>query len=80
MTTGEGIKLDTDQAMPDVGVTSDPNGAHSGNDMVDVKSEEPSNANKRTRTNSQDIEGADSSAKRVKGVAPIKAESVTPPT
>jgi tRNA-dihydrouridine synthase 3 len=78
MTTGEETKVDSDQAMPEVGVASDSNGAHRGNSMVDVKSEEPSNANKRTRTNSQDIEGADSSVKRVKGVAPIKAESATP--
>jgi tRNA-dihydrouridine synthase 3 len=80
MTTDDAVKVDSDHAMPDTGVALDSNGTHSGNGTVDVKSEEPSNANKRTRTNSQEIEGADSSVKRVKGVAPIKAESATPPT
>jgi tRNA-dihydrouridine synthase 3 len=80
MTTGEATKVDSDHLMQDAGVASDSNGAHNGDGTVDVKPEEPSNANKRTRTNSQEIEGADSSVKRVKGVVPIKAESATPPT
>lgn len=43
--------------------------------MVDVKSEAPSSPKKRARINTPEAEGsADTSVKRVKGVAPIKAE------
>jgi tRNA-dihydrouridine synthase 3 len=82
MTTGEATKVevDPDHLMQDSDVAVDSNGAHNGNGTVDVKSEEPSNPNKRIRTNSQEIEGADTTVKRVKGVAPIKAEFATPPT
>ena len=44
--------------------------------MVDVKSDAPSSPKKRARTSSEGLDGAaaDTSVKRVKGVAPIKAE------
>ena len=48
--------------------------------MADVKFEAPSSPKKRARTSSPEVEGADSSVKRVKGVAPIKAEYATLPT
>ena len=82
MSAGEATKMevDPDHLMQDGDVAIDSNSAHNGNGTVDVKSEEPSNPNKRIRTNSQDIEGADTTVKRVKGVAPIKAESATLPT
>jgi tRNA-dihydrouridine synthase 3 len=48
----------------------------SGNNESTVNGEQ-STDKKRTRTGSQDVEMADSPVKRQKGVAPIKAESVT---
>ncbi|KAF1943544.1 tRNA-dihydrouridine(47) synthase [NAD(P)(+)] [Clathrospora elynae] len=73
MTTGDNIKAELNHSVPDGSNAPDFNGAHSGNGDVDAKNE-PLSPKKRTRTNSQDIEDADSSVKRVKGVAPIKAE------
>jgi tRNA-dihydrouridine synthase 3 len=79
MTTDE-VKSEPETSVSGGGVAVNSNGAHSGNGEVDVdvKMVEPSSPKKRNRTNSQDAEGADSSVKRVKGVAPIKAECATP--
>lgn len=67
MTTEGMNEVVMSQSAPNEGVASASNGIHSGNGEVDGNAEK-----KRTRTNSQD--GDDSSVKRVKGVAPIKAE------
>lgn len=81
MTTTEGNPVDDGHSLPDAGVALDSNGVTGGNAMVDVKTEAPSSPKKRARTNSEGVEGAtDTSVKRVKGVAPIKAEYATPPT
>ncbi|RYO00218.1 tRNA-dihydrouridine(47) synthase [NAD(P)(+)] [Alternaria tenuissima] len=72
MTTGEETwKVAPAQPAPDGAAT---NGVNAGNGTVNVESEPPASPKKRNRTNSQDIEDADTSVKRVKGVAPIKAE------
>jgi tRNA-dihydrouridine synthase 3 len=76
MTTGEGAKLEPGHSLPDGAVTNGTNGGHA---KVDIESEQPASPKKRNRTNSQDIEDADTSVKRVKGVAPIKAEYTTSP-
>jgi len=76
MTTGEGTKLEPDHSAPDGAVS---NGINGGNGTVDVQSEPPASPKKRNRTSSQDIEDADTSVKRVKGVAPIKAEYMRHP-
>jgi tRNA-dihydrouridine synthase 3 len=73
MTTGEGLKLEAEHSVPDVAAT---NGINGGNGTVNVASEPPASPKKRTRTHSQDVEDADTSVKRVKGVAPIKAEYI----
>jgi tRNA-dihydrouridine synthase 3 len=78
MTTGEETwKVAPDYSVPDAAAT---NGVNGGNGTVNVESEPPASPKKRNRTSSQDIEDADTSVKRVKGVAPIKAEYTTPPT
>lgn len=77
MTTGADNAAIAGQLTPSAGATLDANGVHSGNGEVNG-STEPLSPKKRTRTNSQDVEASESSVKRVKGVAPIKAESVPP--
>lgn len=54
------------QALPGATIPLDSNGAHSGDSEV----------KKRARSNSPNGEAAEAVAKRQKGVAPIKAESV----
>ncbi|CAN9400688.1 unnamed protein product [Alternaria alternata] len=72
MTTGEETwKVAPAHPAPDGAAT---NGVNAGNGTVNVDSEPPASPKKRNRTNSQDIDDADTSVKRVKGVAPIKAE------
>jgi tRNA-dihydrouridine synthase 3 len=75
MTTDE-VKPEPETSIPGEDVALSSKGAHNGNAEVDadVKMGEPASPKKRNRTNSQDAEGADTSVKRVKGVAPIKAE------
>ena len=76
MTTGEGTKLEPEHSAPD---SAGSNGINGGNDTVNVQFEPPASPKKRNRTSSQDIEDADTSVKRVKGVAPIKAEYMRHP-
>ena len=79
MTAEQGTNAEHAHSVPEGGVAADSNGINGGNAMVDVKNDAPSSPKKRTRTNSQDRDGADSGVKRVKGVAPIKAECAPPP-
>ncbi|RAR02814.1 trna-dihydrouridine synthase [Stemphylium lycopersici] len=75
MTTAEGNPVDGSHSLPAAAVALDSNGVTGGSAMVDVKTEAPSSPKKRARTSSEGVEGAtDTSVKRVKGVAPIKAE------
>lgn len=76
MTIGEGNESVTDQPASNGGIAVGSNGVHSNNGEVDG-SAGSSSPKKRTRANSQDVEGSENSVKRVKGVAPIKAESAT---
>ena len=76
MTTGETNGNGPDPAVPENSVILDPKGAHSGNGEVDALSA-PLSPKKRARTGSQDVEVAETAVKRVKGVAPIKAEFVS---
>ena len=63
---GEKIDSSSSQPLPGATIPLDSNGAHSGDSEV----------KKRARSNSPNNEGVEGSAKRQKGVAPIKAESV----
>lgn len=81
MTAEQGANAEHGHSAPEAGVAADSNGINGGNGMVDVNNDATSSPKKRTRTNSQDRDGADSGVKRVKGVAPIKAECAPlPPT
>ncbi|KAF1851457.1 tRNA-dihydrouridine(47) synthase [NAD(P)(+)] [Cucurbitaria berberidis CBS 394.84] len=73
MTTGEGNEVVADQPALSGAIALDPSAVYNGNGEVDG-STEPLSPKKRTRTTSQDVEAAENSVKRVKGVAPIKAE------
>lgn len=75
MTTSNGNAVGSDPAVPANSVILDPNGDNSGNGEVDALSA-PLSPKKRMRTGSQDVEVSEASVKRVKGVAPIKAEFV----
>lgn len=72
-TAGEVKEAMSDQPASNGAIALDSNVAHSGSGEVDG-STAPLSPKKRTRTNSQDVDGSESSVKRVKGVAPIKAE------
>lgn len=76
MTASEGNAAESGHQPADGSVASNSNAANGGNAMVDVKSDAPSSPKKRARTSSEGLDGAaaDTSVKRVKGVAPIKAE------
>jgi hypothetical protein len=63
---GENVESLSGQPLPGATIPLDSNGAHSGDSEV----------KKRARTSSPDGEAAAGAAKRQKGVAPIKAESV----
>lgn len=63
---GEKVESLSGQPLPGATIPLDSNGAHSGD----------SEMKKRARSNSPNGEAAEGPAKRVKGVAPIKAESV----
>lgn len=67
MTTDDMTGVVLDNPVPIESVSAEPNVDHSGNGAVDGNAEK-----KRTRAISQDAEEA--SVKRVKGIAPIKAE------
>ncbi|KAF2127980.1 tRNA-dihydrouridine(47) synthase [NAD(P)(+)] [Dothidotthia symphoricarpi CBS 119687] len=70
---GEGEEAMAGQPVLEVGLAPDSNGARGDNSTV-AENAAPSSPKKRTRTGSQDIEMSESSVKRQKGVAPIKAE------
>lgn len=81
MSTSNGNGVEPAHQLTDGGVALDSNGVNGGNGMVDVKFEAPSSPKKRARTSTPEAEGAaDTSFKRVKGVAPIKAEYAASPT
>jgi len=77
MTTGDSNEVASDQIVSNGSNALEHNGLDSGNGELDGKTE-PLSPKKRARTNSQDVEGTGSLSKRVKGVAPIKAESALP--
>ncbi|KAJ5021606.1 hypothetical protein PSV09DRAFT_2385979 [Bipolaris maydis] len=75
MSTSNGNGVEPAHQPTDGGIALDSSGVNGGNGMVDVKFEAPSSPKKRARTSTPEAEGAaDTSFKRVKGVAPIKAE------
>jgi tRNA-dihydrouridine synthase 3 len=76
MTTDDINAVGPDPAVPENSIVLDPTGSRSGNGEVDAISA-PLSPKKRVRTGSQDVEVAETSVKRVKGVAPIKAEFVS---
>lgn len=81
MTASQGHGVEPSHQPSEGSVALDSGSVNSGNGMVDVKFEAPSSPKKRARTNSPEAEGAaDTSVKRVKGVAPIKAEYAAEPT
>jgi hypothetical protein len=81
MTNSEGNGIEPGHQPTDGGAAFNSNGVNGGNDMVDVKFDAPSSPKKRARTSTPEVEGAaDTSFKRVKGVAPIKAEYAALPT
>jgi tRNA-dihydrouridine synthase 3 len=63
---GEQVESLAGQPLPGATIPLDSNGAHSGDSEI----------KKRARSNSPNGEAAEGAAKRQKGVAPIKAESV----
>ena len=69
---GEDEEVMIDQPLLKVGL-EDSNGAQGDNGAV-AENAAPSSLKKRTRTGSPDVEISESSVKRQKGVAPIKAE------
>ncbi|EFQ95267.1 hypothetical protein PTT_06777 [Pyrenophora teres f. teres 0-1] len=73
MAIEQGTNTEHGHSVPEGAVAANSNGTNGGDGMVDVKND-ASSSQKRTRTNSQDRDGADSGVKRVKGVAPVKAE------
>lgn len=63
---GEKVESVSGQPLPGATIPLDSNGAHSGDSEV----------KKRARSGSPNVEASEVPAKRVKGVAPIKAELV----